>query len=174
MFAEWNVEKEIKVAKIFQDNPLQDVFCDYEDVYYATTKLLHLQFIVQHTLTLEHQKGHESRIIDKFGNFYRTLEWSEVRDLTWKGRKIFLETHPTHTARPGEVAFDEDTRVPTFVRPQQQAAPSLSDWTIGRGPTPMPPWREVRDQTFVNPERVERRPSLRERDAWQRDSFPSM
>ena len=127
LFAEWNVEKEIKVAKIFQDNPLQDVFCDSEDVYYATTKLSHLEFIFQHTLTLERQKGHESRIIDKFGNDYWNLEWSEVRELTWKGRKLFLETHPTHTARLGEVAFDEDTRVPTFVHPQsKQLLPSLN------------------------------------------------
>ena len=84
----------------------------------SMTKLQHLQFMVQHTLTLERQTGHGSRIIDKFGNYYRTLEWSEVRDLTWKGRKIFLQTHPTHTARPEEVAFDEDTRVPTFAHPQ--------------------------------------------------------
>ena len=66
---------------------------------------------------LERKTGHGSRIKDKLGNYYRTLEWSEVRDLTWKGRKLFLETHPTYTARPGEVAFDVDTRVPTFVHP---------------------------------------------------------
>ena len=94
-----------------------------------------------------------------------------MRDLTWKGRKLFLETHPMHTARPGEVAFDEDTRVPTFVCPQQ-TTPSLSDWTTGRGPTPMPPCREARDQIFMNPERVEHRPPLREREAWQRDPVP--
>ena len=97
---------------------MQEVFCDSQDVYYTTTKLPHLEFIVQHTLTLERQTRHESRIIDKFGNYYRTLEWSEVRDLTWRGKKLFFETHPTHMARLGEVAFDEDTRVPTFVRPQ--------------------------------------------------------
>ena len=75
-----------------------------------------------------------------------------------------------HTARLGEVAFDEATRVPTFVHPQQQqAAPSLSDWTTGRGPTPMPPWREAREKRFINRERVEHRPPLRERDAWQRE-----
>ena len=36
----------------------------------------------------------------------------------------------------------------------------------------MPPWREARDQTFMNPERVEHQPPLRERDAWQRDPLP--
>ena len=74
LFAEWKIEREIKVTRIFQDNPLQEVFHDSQDVYYATTKLPHLQFVVQHTLMLEHQEGHERRIIDKFGNFYRTLE----------------------------------------------------------------------------------------------------
>ena len=58
-------------------------------------------------------------------------------------------------ARLGEVAF---------VHPQQQAAPSLSNSTTGRGPTPMPPWRDARDQMFVNPERVEHRPPHRERE----------
>ena len=42
LFAEWKFEKEIKVTKVFQDNPLQEVFCDTQDVYYATTKLPHL------------------------------------------------------------------------------------------------------------------------------------
>ena len=120
LFAEWKIEKEIKVTKLFQDNPLQEVFYDSENVYYATTKLPHLQFIVQHTLMLERQTGFESRIIDKFGNNYRTLEWREVRDLTWNGRNLFLETHPSHTARPGpgQAAFSDETRVPTFVYPQ--------------------------------------------------------
>ena len=68
LFSEWKIEREIKVTKIFQDNPLQEVFCDSQDVYYATTKLPHLQFIVQHTLMLEHQTGYESKIIDKFEN----------------------------------------------------------------------------------------------------------
>ena len=74
---------------------------------------------------LERQEGHERRIIDNFGNFYRTLEWREVRDLTWKEKRLFLEPHPTHTARPGETAFSGDTRAPTFVRPQQLVAPRL-------------------------------------------------
>ena len=42
LFSDWNVEKKIKVTKVFQDDPLQEVFCDSEDVYYATTKLQHL------------------------------------------------------------------------------------------------------------------------------------
>ena len=64
LFAEWKIEREIKVTKIFQDNPLQEVFHDSQDVYYATTKLPHLQFVVQHTLMLERQEGHERRIIE--------------------------------------------------------------------------------------------------------------
>ena len=45
LFSEWKIEREIKVTKIFQDNPLQDDVCDSQDVYYAMTKLSHLQFI---------------------------------------------------------------------------------------------------------------------------------
>ena len=36
----------------------------------------------------------------------------------------------------------------------------------------MPPWRDAREQTVVNPGGVEHRPPLRESDAWQRDPLP--
>ena len=36
----------------------------------------------------------------------------------------------------------------------------------------MPPWGEAREKTFINLDRVEHRPPLRERDAWQRDPLP--
>ena len=28
LLVEWKIEKEIKVTKVFQENPLQEVFCD--------------------------------------------------------------------------------------------------------------------------------------------------
>ena len=57
LFEEWKVEREIKVMKVFQDSPLQAVFCDSHEIYYVTTRLPHLQFVVQHTLMLECQTG---------------------------------------------------------------------------------------------------------------------
>ena len=64
---DWKPVREIKVVKVFQDNILQEVFRDSTGVYYATTRLPHLQFIVQHTLYGE-QAGFESRIKDQSGN----------------------------------------------------------------------------------------------------------
>ena len=72
---------------------------------YVMTRLLHLEFVVQHTLMLEQQIGPESRIIDKYGNYYRTLEWSEVRDLTWKEKSLFPNPQSMLIVRPGEAAF---------------------------------------------------------------------
>ena len=39
LFGDRRVEREIKVTKVFQDNPIQEVFCDSYDVYYAMTRL---------------------------------------------------------------------------------------------------------------------------------------
>ena len=33
----------------------------------------------------------------------------------------------------------------------------------------MPLWRDAREQTLIDPERVEHKPPLREREAWQRE-----
>ena len=73
--------KEIHVVRVFQDNTLQEVFKDSLRVYYATTRLPHLQFLAQHTLILE-KSGLETRLRDHNGNQFRVLEWYEVRALT--------------------------------------------------------------------------------------------
>ena len=125
--------EKINVTRVVQDDDLQEVFKDSLDVYYAATRLPHLQFLVQHTLTIE-KLGIETRIRDSYGNHYRTLEWNEVRDLMWKGRPLFTTTHPASTARPGQRAYSGETKVPTFVYPE----PTFSEWTTGRQPPA--PW----------------------------------
>ena len=107
----WQPVRDIKVTKVFQDNVMQEVFKDSSDVYYATTKLPHLQFIVQHTLTIE-QMGLDTRVMDEHGNQFRTLEWNEVRDLTWKGKYLFSNVAPEPTARPGHEAYSGETKAP--------------------------------------------------------------
>ena len=72
----WKPIREIKVIKFFQDDAMQEVFKDPIDVYYATTKLPHLNLIVQNILTLEKIRI-MTRIRDTFGNHYRNLEWFE-------------------------------------------------------------------------------------------------
>ena len=49
----WMLMWNIKVFRVSQDDPLQEVFRDASGVFYATTKLLHLQFVVQQVLTME-------------------------------------------------------------------------------------------------------------------------
>ena len=74
---DWKPLREVKVRKVFQDDAMQEVFKDFVDVYYATTKLPHLNLRAQNTLILG-QFGIETRIRDTLGNHYRTLEWFEV------------------------------------------------------------------------------------------------
>ena len=140
---EWKPIRDIKVTKVFQDNVLQEVFKDSYEVYYATTRLPHLRFLVQHTLTIE-QLGIETRIRDEHGNDYRTLEWNEVRNLTWKGKPLFSFEPPSSTIKPGHVAYSAETKMPNL-------QPSYSEWTTARGP--LPPWS--RPPTHEREERVD-------------------
>lgn len=69
---EWNPIRDISVVRVSQDNTLQEVFKDSSGVYYATTRLPHLQFLAQHTLILE-KSGLQTRIRDHNGNQFRAL-----------------------------------------------------------------------------------------------------
>lgn len=126
----WTPIKAIKVTKVFQDDLMQEVFRDSADTYYATTRLTHLQFLVQHTLTLE-QSRPDAHIRDEQGNQFRTMEWYEVRDLTWKGKPLFSYVAPTSTARPRHVVYSAEIKAP-------KSEPTLSEWTSARRPPP--PW----------------------------------
>ena len=94
---------------------------------YATTKLPDMPIVAQQELILEHS-GLSRRIRDIHGNDYRTLEWHEIRDLTWKG-KPFLYEPATSTARPGDDGFSGATEKPI-------PNVSFSAWTTGRQPHP--------------------------------------
>ena len=145
----WKLIRNINVTKVFQDNVVQEVFRDSSDVYYETTRLPHLQFLVQHTVTLE-QLGLETRVRDEHKNHFRTLEWNKVRDLTWKGKPLFSYEPPASTARPGHVAYSTETKAP-------KPKPSFSEWTTARGPLPfwsMPPAHEREDRIDPGLERL--------------------
>ena len=81
-------------------------------------------------MTIE-QLGIETRIRDEHGNDYRTLEWNEIRNLTWKGKPLFSFEPPSSTIKPGHVAYGAETKMPNL-------QPSYSEWTTARGP--LPPW----------------------------------
>ena len=48
-----NFITEIKVTKVFQDDPLKEVYKDSLETYYATTKLLSLELPVTHVILVE-------------------------------------------------------------------------------------------------------------------------
>ena len=132
-FWDWVPKNEIKVTKIFQDNGLHEIFKDSSNNFYATTKLLHTRLPVQHTL-IEEQKDLETRHVDANSNHFRILEWSDIKNLSWKGKPLYGVAYPITTARPGDRAYSTETKVPTFVKLE----PTISERTTGRGP--LPPW----------------------------------
>ena len=132
----WKPVREISVSKISQDNPVHDVFQDSSGVYYAMTRLPYFLYIDQHKLIVE-TTGMDTRIRDQNGNRFWVLAWYEARNLTWKGKPLFTFDPPASTARSGH----EDFRAKTHVSVPIKAAPSISEWTTGRGP--LPPWSSM-------------------------------
>ena len=114
---------------MFQDDVLQEVFKDSLDVYYATTKLPYLDTPIRHKLTLQKAED-KTRIVDTYGSQFRMLEWYEIRNLKWKGQPLFYVASPTTTARPGDRAYEDETRVPTIVH--HTSRPSMSERTMVR------------------------------------------
>lgn len=57
--------REIKVTKVFQDEPLKDVYQDSLETYYATTKIMSLELSVTHVILVEQFGRHYNRIRDK-------------------------------------------------------------------------------------------------------------
>ena len=131
---------EIKVTKVFQDDPLKEVYKDSLETYYATTKLLPLKLPVTHVILVERFGKRYNELRDKWGNDYRTLDWLEVRDLTWKGIPLFMEVSAKDTARPDTMAFQGETG-PQPWKPHEKAVPTASERTTAKGPMfpAMPP-----------------------------------
>ena len=115
-------------------NPSQETFKDASGVYYATTKLPHLEYVRQQDLIVE-QAGRDTRLKDVNGNEYRIMEWHEVCDLTWKGNPFFHD-HATSTAPSREEGFSGQTE-------KSNANATFSAWTTGRQPNP--PWSTVNE-----------------------------
>ena len=65
----WTPVRNMKVFRVSQDDPLQEVFRDASGVFYATTKLLHLQFVAQQALRME-QSRFDMQIRDTNANEY--------------------------------------------------------------------------------------------------------
>ena len=131
------------LRKVFQDSITQVVFKDSQETYYATTKPWSIELPVTHTLE-EYRKN--NRISDKWGNVYRTLEWAEIRDLTWKGRPLFMEVSSRDTTLPGTTAYQGETG-PQPWKPNEKAVPTASERTTAVGPrfpafVPQAPARE--------------------------------
>ena len=143
-FWEWTPMRDIWVVKVLQDDCLQEVFKDSLDVYYATTKLPYLDTPIRHKLTLQKIED-QTRIVDTYGSQFRTLEWYEIRNLKWKGQPLFYVASPTTTARPGDRAYEDETRVPTVVH--HTSRPSMSEGTTVQQPMPPPRATSLHDHS---------------------------
>lgn len=63
---------------VFQNNILQELFKNSLDIYYAMTRLLHMEFLVQHKLMLE-QLGLQTRLREQLKSDFRIVDWFEIR-----------------------------------------------------------------------------------------------
>lgn len=88
-FSEWKCLREVSIVKVLQNNDSITVFSDESYGYYATPKMLHSELLADFALTAE-QSDSETRIRDSYGNVYRTLEWAEIHNFTWKGHALFV------------------------------------------------------------------------------------
>ena len=60
----WEIFKNIKVRKVFQDDPHKDVFKDDNEIFYATPRQLKVHLPMEHTSIIERLKGHANHIKD--------------------------------------------------------------------------------------------------------------
>lgn len=84
-------------------------------------------------LVVEKLVRQRNRIKDQWGNEYQTMEWTDIINLVWQGKPLFLKVSLGATARPGEVAYQGQTIAP----PQRKffrEGPTLSEKTTLRGP----------------------------------------
>lgn len=112
---EWNDQRartELRVTKVFQYDLVKEVYRDSLETYYATTKPWSIDLPVAHEILVEKTWKHSKTIRDKWGNNYRTMEWGEVRELTWKGIPLFMEVSAKDTALPGTSAFQGERGPP--------------------------------------------------------------
>ena len=122
--------REIPISKVLQDKPLQQVYKDSQNSYFGTTHLTNNALQRFHSLMFEILGGKGSCIIDRWGNEYRTVDWSEVRDLTWKGQPLFTQATPTRT-RPTQSTYSTQT-----IEPPMQGhgngswAPRFAKWNL--------------------------------------------
>ena len=134
----WETVFEVYVTKVPQDDPFQEIYKDDQNTYFGTTRLLTETLPNLQVLVVESFGGKPSRIRDRFGNEYRTLDWSEVRSLTLKGQPLFTHISPTKTARPNEPAYTAQTIEPSMHNQGFNWAPSLAMWNTPRPVNPAP------------------------------------
>ena len=106
---------------------------DTQEGYYATTRLPTLDLPLAHVLVVEKLVGHRNRIKYHLGNEYQMMEWTDIRNLRWQGKLLFLEVSLGTIARPGEMAYQGQTFAPP-IREFFREGPTLSERTTLRGP----------------------------------------
>lgn len=67
---QWEFVRQIPVTKVLQDDPLQEVYKDSLEGYYATTRLPELDLPLALVVVVEKLAGHMNRIVDKWANDY--------------------------------------------------------------------------------------------------------
>jgi len=84
------------------------VYRDAIETYHAITRIPRLEMPYTHELVVEWLKGVSHRIRDKWGNEFRSLDWFEIKALTWIGKPLFTEVPAEDTELPKDTSFHGD------------------------------------------------------------------
>ena len=89
-----------------QDEIIQLVYRAASRTYYSTTNVREVKLPAKQILFLERLPDFSAyRMVDLHENEYATLEWEEIRGMTWRGNPIVVSANPAPTAKPEDSAF---------------------------------------------------------------------
>ena len=70
-------------------------------------------------------------MVDLYGNEYATLEWEEVRNMTWRENPIIVSANPAPTTKPEDTAFFDTQMTKVEIRAllQEQKQTLKATWS---------------------------------------------
>ena len=89
-----------------QDDIIRLVYRTASKTFYATMNEKRANLPARQILFLERLQDFSSfRLVDSHKNMYTTLDWEDVRTLTWRGQPVIQRANPGSTTKPEDIAF---------------------------------------------------------------------
>ena len=92
----WVVYDRTDVSRVPQDDIIRLVYRTASGTYYSTINERGVDLQARQILFLERLQDFSAyRMVDLYGNMYATLDWEEVRTLTWRGKSGSSKSKPS-------------------------------------------------------------------------------